>query len=183
MADKTTPRRAFLASILGWVCSTFLVGLSVCGFQFVLDPLRARKQTTKRRQRVATLESVPIGTPLRVTVNADRWDAYVHHPPGPIGTVWLTREESTDAEPSLRCFQATCPHLGCGIDYAADRNAFFCPCHDSEFGPDGSRRLGPSPRGMDELPVTISEPETDGKRWVEIEYNEFQTGTNEKKRA
>lgn len=175
MADETIQRRTFLATIVGWVCSAFLLTLSVCGVKFLFDPLRSRKQSRKK-QRIATLDSVPGDRPLRVVVQADRWDAYVHHPAGPIGTIWLTREESPDGELHIRCFQAACPHLGCGIDYAADRNAFFCPCHASEFAPDGSRRLGPSPRGMDELAVNFSEPDADGKRWIEIEYARFQTG-------
>lgn len=182
MANETMQRRTFLTAIASWVCSLFLLALTVCGFQFLLDPLRSRKQSRKK-QRIAAFDSVPSDRPLRVVVRADRWDAYVHHPPGPIGTVWLTREESDGNAPNVRCFQAACPHLGCGIDYALDRNAFFCPCHTSEFAPDGSRRLGPSPRGMDELPVTITKPDTDGKRWVEIEYAEFATGTAEKKQV
>ncbi len=182
MTDESIQRRTFLATIIGGACALFGVALGFCGLQFLLHPLRSGKQSRKK-QRIASLDGVSSDIPLRVVVQADRWDAYVHHPPGPIGTVWLTRDDSDLSDPSVRCFQAACPHLGCGIDYAADRKAFLCPCHVSEFSTDGSRRLGPSPRGMDELPVTITPPDKDGKRWIEIEYAEFMTGVALKKQA
>ena len=31
-----------------------------------------------------------------------------------------------------------CPHLGCAIDYRKNTNDYFCPCHNSTFGLDGS---------------------------------------------
>jgi quinol---cytochrome c reductase iron-sulfur subunit, bacillus type len=182
MGDETIKRRAFLATAAGWLSTLILLALSACGLGFVLDPLGTKKQAGKK-QRIAPLDNVPADKPLRVVVRADRWDAYVHHPPGPIGTVWLTRNGSDGDASKVRCFQAACPHLGCGIDYAPDRDAYYCPCHVSEFGPDGARRLGPTPRGMDELVATVTEPDKDGKRWVEIEYAEFVTGTAEKKQV
>ena len=80
-----------------------------------------------------------------------------------------------------RVLSAVCPHLGCAIDYAADRNTFNCPCHASEFDAAGRRRLGPSPRDMDELECRISDADESGVRWVEVKYQEFQTGVSEKR--
>jgi menaquinol-cytochrome c reductase iron-sulfur subunit len=42
-----------------------------------------------------------------------------------------------------------CTHLGCTINWVADRQEFVCPCHDAQFGIDGSVRGGPPPRPLD----------------------------------
>lgn len=179
MKEETIQRRAFLTTVLRWTTTLFGFVLVAVGVRFLLGPSGSGKRASRRR-RVLPLDRVPTNRPFRATVRADRWDAYVHYPPGPIGTVWLTRQDADGVGPRVRCFQSICPHLGCGIDYASDRNAFFCPCHLSEFAIDGSRRLGPSPRDMDELAVTITKPDTDGTRWVEVEYVEFRTGVARK---
>jgi cytochrome b6-f complex iron-sulfur subunit len=39
-----------------------------------------------------------------------------------------------------------CTHLGCVVK--ADARGFHCPCHGSEFGPDGSVVKGPAPKAL-----------------------------------
>src|SRR6476660_2897406 len=46
---------------------------------------------------------------------------------------------------------AVCPHEGCEVAWEKETNRFSCPCHESYFGPDGSRLTGPARRGMDQL--------------------------------
>lgn len=170
-------RRSFLKTLAAGLNG--LIGLVVVipGIRFLLDPLR-RAPRERGFLRVGPLTSLTTGRPQRVTVLSDRWDAFTHHPPGPIGSVWLI---SDDADESVRCLQVVCPHLGCAIDYAADRKVFQCPCHASEFDAAGRRRFGPSPRDMDELECRITEPDEAGVRWVEVTYQEFQTGVSEKR--
>lgn len=50
-------------------------------------------------------------------------------------------------------FSPICPHLGCRPVWADDAKRFQCPCHGSQFGPDGEHLAGPAPRGMDPLPL------------------------------
>ena len=68
-----------------------------------------------------------------------------------LGAVWLRRSGGV-----LVALSATCPHLGCGIGPDAT-GGFTCPCHDSRFTADGKYVSGPSPRGMDPLPVRVEE--------------------------
>ena len=42
-----------------------------------------------------------------------------------------------------------CTHLGCSVNWKAERNEFICPCHDAQFGIDGSVKGGPPPRPLD----------------------------------
>jgi len=57
-----------------------------------------------------------------------------------------------------------CPHEGCEVNWEPDRNRFSCPCHESHFAADGSRISGPSPRGLDPLPMRVQ----DGK--LQVQY-------------
>lgn len=169
-------RRGFLKWLAGALHAAVAVMIAAPAVRFLTDPLR-RKGKSDAFLRAAPLDSLSPDRPTRVMLHADRMDAFVHHPPGPMGGVWLSAGKG-DANP--KCLQVICPHLGCGIEYAPDRSAFYCPCHDSEFDLDGKRRFGPSPRDMDELPIRVTPPDEQGLRWVEVQYAEFQTGVAEK---
>jgi nitrite reductase/ring-hydroxylating ferredoxin subunit len=173
-------RRGFLTGIAGLFQALIGCFVVIPGARFVLDPLWSKRKTA-RFLRVAPLSAVTATKPVRVTVHADRWDAFTHHPPGAIGSVWLQRLNDQEGAPRVRCLHTTCPHLGCGIDHAADRSRFFCPCHASDFDENGKRLLGPAPRDMDDLPCRVTHPDDNGDRWIEVEYQDFQTGTPEQR--
>jgi menaquinol-cytochrome c reductase iron-sulfur subunit len=42
-----------------------------------------------------------------------------------------------------------CTHLGCSVGWKEDWQEFVCPCHDAQFGLDGSVLGGPPPRPLD----------------------------------
>lgn len=178
-------RRGFLKLLAAGCHAAVAALVGVPAFRFLTDPLR-KKSKNDSFLRAVPLASLSAEKPARVMLEADRVDAFIHHPPGPMGSVWLTagageRASAGENGGGTKCLQVICPHLGCGIEYAADRKAFYCPCHDSEFDLSGKRRFGPSPRDMDELPIRISQPDEQGVRWVEVQYAEFQTGIAEKK--
>jgi len=50
-------------------------------------------------------------------------------------------------------FSSICPHLGCRYEWQGAANRFICPCHGSQFGPEGDKLAGPAPRGLDPLPL------------------------------
>ena len=52
---------------------------------------------------------------------------------------------------------ALCPHEGCEVAWDQNTNRFACPCHESYFAADGARISGPSPRGLDPLPMRVQE--------------------------
>jgi menaquinol-cytochrome c reductase iron-sulfur subunit len=74
----------------------------------------------------------------------------------------------------VHAFSTVCPHLGCGVDFNADKRAFACPCHESAFALDGRVESGPSPRGLDRLEARVVE----GR--VEVKYQRFRQGTQDK---
>lgn len=157
--------------------------LAIPGLRYLAHPL-LRSRTASTWQRVAALTALSPGRPTRVNVIRASRDAFTAYPPGPIGSVWLLRTEGADGGgPTVTCWQAMCPHLGCGIDYTAERGAFACPCHASEFDATGARKHGPSPRDMDALETRISEADAQGTHWVEVNYQVFRTGRASKELA
>lgn len=187
---ETESRRNFTAKIAAFATGAVVVlsPLAVGLFAF-LDPLFRRKRLPEKYAgdgsgqegyyRVAALDALaPGGPPQRFPVVTDAVDGWNVLPDQSIGAVYIQRTGPEE----LRVFNATCPHAGCSV--ACDGNAFHCPCHNSSFNLDGSKRESmagrenPSRRGLDSLDV---DPDllAEGEIWVE--YKNFYTGVEEKK--
>lgn len=123
--------------------------------------------------RVTTLNALPNdGVPRKFPVVAEKVDAW-NKSIAPVGAVYLRRT----GEKQVEALNVVCPHAGCFVDYAADKNAYLCPCHDSLFSLNGAVQNpnSPSPRGMDTLVVEIRE-ETE----IWVVFQNFRAGTHEK---
>ncbi|MFQ5413638.1 MAG: ubiquinol-cytochrome c reductase iron-sulfur subunit [Phycisphaerae bacterium] len=171
-------RRSFIKRAVVAVNGLIALVVAVPAVRYLIDPV-FRSGRRSGFIRVAPLSALSRDHPLRVTVVADRQDAYTRYPPGPIGQVFLLLGEGSGGEPTVRCLQVICPHLGCAVEYRAERTVFACPCHASEFDAAGRRLSGPAPRHMDELPCRVvssgasDDPEAS---WVEVKYEVFRTG-------
>ena len=81
-------------------------------------------------------------------------------PPGsvthiPNGRFYLTRLEDGGF---LAVYQR-CTHLGCSVPWDQLANAFVCPCHSSQFTPEGALLNPPAPRALDIFPLSIENGE------------------------
>jgi Rieske Fe-S protein len=144
---------------------------AVAGIVAFCNPLR-QKSPSGQFMRLASLDVLPEdGTPQKVSVIADRTDAWNHYPKEPIGAVFLRRVgKKVDA------LQVVCPHAGCSINFDASAKGgkFFCPCHAASFDLAGKRTdaTSPSPRDMDTLEVEIR-----NKNDVWVKFQTFGLGT------
>jgi menaquinol-cytochrome c reductase iron-sulfur subunit len=168
-----TPRRNVLVAVAAVVVGGLVsIVPFAAGLIMFLDPLLKRKtngdagggKAARPLHRVAALEALPAdGTPVQVPVIADLTDAWNREANQPVGAVYLRREGD-----KVECFNAICPHAGCFVAYAVDRDVFQCPCHTSSFQLDGQRILpSPSPRDMDALKVD-AEKLKEGEVWIEF---------------
>jgi cytochrome b6-f complex iron-sulfur subunit len=64
--------------------------------------------------------------------------------------IWVVREPDR-----IFVIRAICTHLGCTPDWLPQENMFHCPCHGSEYDPEGINFAGPAPRPMDRCFVEI----------------------------
>lgn len=162
-APDATPRREFLKSAacvaLGGCALALPVGAAVV---VLANPLRAKGIPTP--VKLTTLDALPLNGPPRfVQVVTGRRDAWTQFPANAIGAVFLRRV----GENEVIAFHASCPHLGCAVEFRGERDAFYCPCHDSEFAKTGEvKGKSPSLRALDTLRVEIREG---GEVWVYFE--------------
>jgi menaquinol-cytochrome c reductase iron-sulfur subunit len=167
-------RRSFVKKLLAVLAGALAaVAPGVAGLIVFFDPLR-RKSTSRGMVHVTSLNALPDdGAPRKFSVIASYTDAWNKMPDVPIGAIYLRRKP----DQSVQAFNVICPHLGCFVDYIAQRKGFFCPCHNSSFAVDGQIDLpgSPSPRGLDELTVEIR----NGKE-IWVKFQNFRTGVHDK---
>ena len=166
-----TDRREFVKSAaclaLGGAC--VLPALAV-GVTVLIAPLRKPSQEGTW-VRLAKLDVIPVGSPPRLfQVLIERTDAWTRHAQSAVGSVFVERLGERD----VRAFHASCPHLGCAVQWQGDR--YFCPCHDSAFTKDGTVvQPSPSARSLDTLLVEIR-----GDNEVWVRFQDFKAGIKEK---
>jgi len=163
--DPKTGRRGALKTlaVVGGVvgCGS----LAVPAVRFVMAPVH-RGGGAGQWIKTVKLDALPEGQPKRVALVADHRDAWTMERQVQLGAAWLVREGK-----AAKAWSVTCPHLGCAIDRSATGAGFNCPCHDSEFAPDGKRLTGPSPRDMDVLDTKIDD---DG--FVLVDFHRYRQG-------
>jgi menaquinol-cytochrome c reductase iron-sulfur subunit len=159
-------RRSFLKQAAAGVLGTLAALLpAIPGVGLLLDPLR-RASGHGGFIRVARLDDLPEnGTPRLFPVVATKTDVWNRIPEAKIGAVYLRRQEAR-----IVAFHVSCPHAGCPVEYRSDLppvpeplqssaapGFFYCPCHNSSFGLDGTIRdqKSPAKRPLDTLEVEV----------------------------
>lgn len=172
-AEDGQCRRGFFVRLTALVLGVGLyVPAAVAGMLAFLNPLREKAQAG-RLVRVANLGALPEdGTPQRVTVVAERINAWTHSNEA-VGAVFLRRV----GDKTVEAIHVVCPHAGCFVEYKASEKVFFCPCHRASFELGGKRKDAdsPSPRDLDTLAVEIR---NGVEVWVKFEN--YRTGTPQK---
>jgi cytochrome b6-f complex iron-sulfur subunit len=60
--------------------------------------------------------------------------------------VLVVRDPANKAQ--VLAVNPTCTHKGCAVKWKASENHFECPCHDSDFAPDGKVLKGPASKPL-----------------------------------
>jgi Rieske Fe-S protein len=58
-----------------------------------------------------------------------------------------------------RAFSAVCTHLQCTVQYRADLERIWCPCHNGQFDLAGKNVSGPPPKPLEAYEVVVKEDE------------------------
>jgi len=165
-------RREFLkgaaCAALGGAC---LLAPVAAGITVFVQPLRLKGPPVE--VKLTTIDALAVGAaPKLFQIITGRRDAWTEFPKQPIGAVFLFRKSETE----ITAFNATCPHLGCSVEFRNDTDAFYCPCHDSTFARTGEVvGKSPSRRGLDSLEVELRGKEV----WVK--FLNFEAGIPEKR--
>jgi cytochrome b6-f complex iron-sulfur subunit len=70
---------------------------------------------------------------------------------------------------------AICTHLGCVVPWNSGENKFICPCHGSQYDPEGAVVRGPAP-----LPLALAHVAVQGERVLLSTWSESDPRTGEK---
>jgi cytochrome b6-f complex iron-sulfur subunit len=119
-------RRRFLARQLKWLLAGTLAALAT-------PLLRFAGFTVKPKPRY-------------VTVNKKL-------PPGSV----LTEHDFIlfVADTGARAVSRRCTHLGCRANFRKELGIIECPCHQSQFSPEGTRLAGPAQKNLATFPVRV----------------------------
>ena len=143
----STSRRSFLKVLVGII--TFFIGV-ILGLPFIRALIVPKFQKAKQVwYKVAGVDSMPVGQPVRVNFFARTEDAYRHETA--VHSVWAVKHSASE----VTVYSPICTHLGCYYKWDAGTGHFECPCHGSVFALDGKVLGGPAPRPLDTLPVKI----------------------------
>ena len=69
---------------------------------------------------------------------------------------------------------AICTHLGCVVPWNSGENKFICPCHGSQYDPEGAVVRGPAP-----LPLALAHVAVQGERVQLSTWSETDPRTGE----
>lgn len=172
--EDDSKRKFIIVSTLAvsGVCGVFPFA---AGITTVLDPVK-RNSGNKVEvpwTKVLPLANLPAdGKPTKYEIILEKVkDAWTTYKNVPAGAVYLSRKEN-----KVTAFNLKCPHLGCAVDYRTKTDDYFCPCHNSTFGIDGSvtDANSPSPRGLDSMETKVE----NGIVW--IRFQQFRPNIPEK---
>lgn len=181
-------RRKLLKGLSIALATASAAVVAVPGINHILSFVRRRSPSKAVTSRVARLSELPVGKPVQVPLIGNHRDAWTVYPAETIGRIWLVRQSDDAASPEatkVAAFTATCPHLGCTIQFDSGNENFVCPCHKAAFDLNGAKTASASeqhnhsPRGMDSLECRIVSDEN-AEPWVEVTYQKFEPGLTKK---
>jgi menaquinol-cytochrome c reductase iron-sulfur subunit len=148
-----TGRRGFFARIVELIAAGVAVLFAIPIVRYLLYPISVTGDSSgwSNLGPSSQFESIsePVSHMLTVRQNDGWLESDAKRP------VYITKGSRDGALNGVEVLTAVCPHLGCTVQWSEKTRQFLCPCHGSVFSPDGARIAGPTPRGMDTLPIEI----------------------------
>lgn len=160
-------RRWFLGLVTSLIGLVITAILAVPALGYIFAPLRRRAggESGEGFFDAGSWDDLADGTPQLVTIEMTHRDGWAksqfRH------SIWVLKT----GRDSAIVLSPICPHLGCPVNWNAERGQYACPCHASFFEKEGAVLSGPSPRGLDPLQYEIR----NGRLW--IRWIDFRQGT------
>lgn len=166
-SDKPPSRRAALRALTVLGAGAFGCALAVPTLRFVAAPAKVAGGGGGLWVKTVKLDALEEGKPQRVAIVADFRDAYTISKDVELGAAFLIRRGK-----DVTAISVACPHLGCPVQVKGE--GYYCACHDSNFGGDGGRKDGPSPRDLDPFATKVE------GGFVFVEFRRFKMGVPER---
>ncbi|MDH3261226.1 MAG: ubiquinol-cytochrome c reductase iron-sulfur subunit [Acidimicrobiia bacterium] len=148
--DHRVSRRKLLVTGVGVMSGAIAATVGVPAIFYVAGP--AQEQGGEQDWiRLGTASSIETGTQTLMKATVERRAGYL------TTTEELSVFVSTENGADFVALSNICTHLGCRVRWVDDQNAFFCPCHNAVFGPDGTVLEGPPPRPLDRFETKVED--------------------------
>ncbi len=148
--EKKITRRKFMSLVTGAITALIGLGLGIPAIAYIIGPA-LKKEESQDWIRLGSTSKVELGLPTLFKTKIQRQ------------TGWIVNEKEISVyvlSENGREFVAMsniCTHLGCRIRWIADREEFFCPCHNGVFDKDGQIVSGPVPRPLDRFDTKVED--------------------------
>jgi len=134
-------RRDFMKATIVGIGGAIGAAIGLPAIAYVVGP--ALKQGTDTWIQLGAVNKIELNTPTLFKTIIETQ------------TGWISAEEEfsayvlTENGQDFTVMSNVCTHLGCRVRWIADKDGFFCPCHNGVFSKDGSVVSGPPPRPLD----------------------------------
>ena len=146
--EKNINRRDFLGLATWGIGGLIGLGLGIPAIIYLIGPA-LKKSESQNWLRLGPVSKVELGTPTLFKTSIERQ------------TGWISNVEEisfyvfTENGRDYMAMSNICTHLGCRVRWIADRQEFFCPCHNGIFDKEGNVVSGPPPRPLDRFEVKV----------------------------
>ena len=135
-------RRQFVQLTTAAVGTIIAAAIGIPAIVYLIDPaLKSGKADAW--VPLGSLKSFPVGKPTLVSFTRSQingWEKTVTS-----HGVFVVRKSDTET----LVLSNKCTHLGCQVNWKADKQEYICPCHDAQFDISGKVLGGPPPRPLD----------------------------------
>lgn len=148
--EKKITRRKFMSLVTGAITALIGLGLGIPAIAYIIGPA-LKKEESQDWIRLGSTSKVELGLPTLFKTKIQRQ------------TGWIVNEKEisvyvrTENGREFVAMSNICTHLGCRIRWIADREEFFCPCHNGVFDKDGGIVSGPVPRPLDRFDTKVED--------------------------
>lgn len=134
-------RRDFMKAAIFGIGGVIGAAIGLPAIAYVVGP--ALKKETSTWIQLGAVSKIELNTPtlFKTTIKTQ--------------TGWINAEEEfsayvlTDNGQDFTVMSNVCTHLGCKVRWIAEKEGFYCPCHNGVFAKDGHVVSGPPPRPLD----------------------------------
>lgn len=149
-SEKTNvSRRDFMKATILSIGGLIGAAIGLPAIAYVIGP--ALQKETDEWIRLGSVAKVEVNSPTLFKTVIEKQ------------TGWINAEEEfsvyvlTTNGQEFIVMSNVCTHLGCRVRWIADKDGFFCPCHNGIFAKDGSVVSGPPPRALDRFEVKVED--------------------------
>jgi menaquinol-cytochrome c reductase iron-sulfur subunit len=147
-ALRPITRREFMSKAIWAVGGLISAAVAIPAVAYIVGPA-LKKVGQQNWVQLGSTVKVELGTPTLFRATVRRQSGWI------VDEERLTVYALTDDGRDFVAMSNVCTHLGCRVRWIADRQQFYCPCHDGVFDKEGNVVSGPPPRPLDRYETRV----------------------------